>query len=86
MAEGKTFELGFTKSDAVRSAWAFLLPFVAVFAVSALGILNSLVSSCNDNCDWEGAKTAGIAAVIALASAILVGLKNFVLANGPVKG
>jgi predicted ATP-grasp superfamily ATP-dependent carboligase len=81
MAE-PVFKLGFNKSDAVRSAWSFVLPFVAVFAVSALGILNTLVSSCNDQCDWNGAKTAGIAAVIALASAILVGIKNFLLANG----
>jgi len=55
-----------------------------VFIVSALGILNTLVSSCNDACDWQGAKTAGIAAVVALASAILVGLKNLVLADGTI--
>lgn len=82
MTDGPTVQLGWTKGDAVRSAWAFVLPFLAVFAVSALGILNALVSSCKDACDWQGAKTAGIAAVVALASAILVGLKNYILADG----
>ena len=76
------FKLGFNKNDVIRSVWGFILPFLAVFAVSALGILNTLVSSCNDTCDWSGAKSAGIAAVIALASAILIGLKNFLLADG----
>lgn len=75
-------KLGFSRDDVVRSVWGFVLPFVAVFAVSALGILDSLVTSCNDACDWSGAKSAGIAAVIALGSAILIGLKNFILADG----
>ena len=80
------FKLGFSKSDLVRSVWGFVLPFLAVFLVASLGILNTLVASCNDACDWSGAKSAGIAAVIALASAILIGVKNFVLASGAVKG
>jgi hypothetical protein len=87
MTEGQpVFQLGFTKSDVVRSVWAFVLPFLVVFAVSMLGVLNTLITSCNDKCDWSGATSAAIAGVIALGSAIAVGVKNYLLANGPVKG
>jgi hypothetical protein len=66
----------------VRSVWSLVLGALAVFAVAALGIVNNLVTSCNEACDWNSAKTAGIAVSIGLASAILVGLKNLILADG----
>jgi hypothetical protein len=74
-------KLGFGKNDAVRAVWAFLAPFVVVFVAGMLGIVNTLVTSCTTKCDLSAAKAAGIALVIAVASSILVSLKNFTLAN-----
>lgn len=76
------FKVGFTKSDFVRSVWSLVLGALTVFAVAALGILSNVVTSCQTACDWNGAKTAGIAAAVGLGVAVLTGVKNLLLADG----
>lgn len=86
-APAPVIDVGFTANDFKRSVWSLVLTALGVFVVAALGILNNLLTSCSDACDWNGAKTAGIAAAVGLASAILVGIKNLLLADGsPLKG
>lgn len=82
-----TFRLGFSSSDLIRSVWGAISGALAVFLAAAFGVLSDLIHSCQAACDWNGAKTAGIAAAVALGVAVLLGLKNLVLADGaPLKG
>jgi hypothetical protein len=76
------FGLSFTTKDLVRSVWTFLGVYLAAALVSALGILNSLVESCNDVCDFGTAKQQTVTLALATASAIVIGIKNLLLADG----
>jgi hypothetical protein len=75
-------QTGFTKSDAIRSAWGFLIPFVVVFVAGLVGILNELVTSCKTECDLSTATSAAVALAIGVGSSLLIALKNFILADG----
>lgn len=77
-----TFSLGFNADDLKRSVWSLVLSALGVFLIAGLGIANNLIASCSDACDWNSAKVAGLAAAVGLASAILVGIKNLLLADG----
>ena len=76
------FHFGFTGKDVVRSVWAFVAPFVVVFAAGITGVVNDLVTSCKVHCDWSTARSASTALIIALASSILISIKNLLLADG----
>lgn len=76
------FDLSFTAKDLVRSVWAFLAAFVVTFLISALGILEQLLRSCETHCDLPEAKSALIALAIATGTAIAVALKNLLLKDG----
>ena len=82
MTDSPTIHVGFTADDFKRSVWSLVLTALGVFAVAALGILNDLLESCKTACDWNSAKVAGLAIAFGLASAILVGIKNLILADG----
>ncbi len=62
-------QLGFTKKDAMRAFWAFVIPFAVALGASA-----------NSIHDLSSAKAAAFAALVSA----LVSLKNFVLKDGTV--
>ncbi len=76
------FQFSFTLKDFIRSVWAFVAVYVTVAGGQLLGVADDLVKSCKTSCDFTSAKAQGIAILIALVSAVLLALKNLVLADG----
>lgn len=81
------FEVSWNKKDLVRAVWSFIGSFVIMFAATASGIVKDFISSCQTHCDVAAAKSAGIAALVALGVGIFTAIKNLLLKDGTlVKG
>lgn len=75
----KVFDPGFSPGDGLKITWAFILPFVIAFAAALSGVGKDFLTSCTTHCDVGAATAGAFAAVLALGTAILSAVKNFLL-------